>query len=81
MIVHILVKDNKVPAIKNTTLGKARVIKQRCRYLIALVVKNQSFYLSGRKKEGSTSLIIRRYFRIKFTNIYPFPKQMCPKPL
>jgi len=31
----------RVPAIKNANLGKGRVIKQECRYLIALIVKTK----------------------------------------
>jgi len=40
---HLLTKDNKVPTIKDVTLGRARVIKQKqgCRYLIVLVVKTK----------------------------------------
>jgi len=43
---HLLVKDNRVPAIKNATLGKARVIKQVPHSPSS---KNQSFRPSGGK--------------------------------
>jgi len=32
---HLLTKGNRIPAIKNVTLGRARIIKQGYRYLIA----------------------------------------------
>jgi len=52
----LLARDNKVPAIKDATLGRARVIKQGCRYLIALIAKIR---VSGRENsQESTSLII-----------------------
>jgi len=38
---HLLTKDNRVPIIKNGIFGKARVIKQGCRYLIALIVETK----------------------------------------
>jgi len=37
---HLLAKANKVSAIKDI-FGRARVIKQECRYLIALVAKTK----------------------------------------
>jgi len=37
----LLAEDNKVPAIKDAILGRARVIKQEYRYLIALVVRTR----------------------------------------
>jgi len=40
---YLLVKDNRISAIKNATLGKARIIKQGCKYLIALIVKSKVF--------------------------------------
>jgi hypothetical protein len=42
---HLLAKDNKVFVIKNATLGRARIIKQGRRYLIALVTKTRAFAL------------------------------------
>jgi len=55
---HLLTKDNRVPTIKNATLGKARVIKQGCRYLIALIVKTKVSALLEEKilKEALRSL-------------------------
>jgi len=38
---HLLAKNNKVPAIKNATFERARVIKHGCRYLIVLVTKTR----------------------------------------
>jgi len=38
---HLLSKKNKIPVIKDTILGRARIIKQACRYLIVRS-KNQS---------------------------------------
>jgi len=58
---HLLAKDNKVLAIKDATLARARVIKQRCRYLIALIVKTKVSNLWKKKPS-----------RIKFTNIIRF---------
>jgi len=40
-----LARGNKVPAIKDATLGRARVIKQGCRYLIVLIAKIKVFTL------------------------------------
>jgi len=55
---HLLTKDNRIPAIKNATLERARVIKQRCRYLIALIVKTKVSILLEEKtlKETLRSL-------------------------
>jgi len=36
---HLLAKDKKVTAIKDATLERTRVMKQRCRYFIALILK------------------------------------------
>jgi len=45
---HLLVKDNKVPAIKDATAERVRILKHECRYLTALVAKT-SFHASGRE--------------------------------
>jgi hypothetical protein len=42
---HKLAKDNIVSVIKDVTLGRARVIKQGSRYLIALVAKSRAYAL------------------------------------
>jgi len=42
--------NNKVSAIKDATLGRARIIKQGYRYFIALVVKTKvSIFLEEKK--------------------------------
>jgi hypothetical protein len=53
---HLLTKDNKVPAIKDATLGRTRVIKQESRYLIALVTKTRASTLLEILKEALRSL-------------------------
>jgi hypothetical protein len=55
---HLLAKDNKVPVIKDATLGRARVIKRGRRYLIALVTKTRASALLEKEilKEALRSL-------------------------
>jgi len=36
---HLLAKDDRAPIIRNATPGKAKIIKQGCKYLIALIVE------------------------------------------
>jgi len=55
---HLLINDDQVPTIRNATLGKARIIKQGCRYLIALIVETKVSVLLEEKilKEAFRSL-------------------------
>jgi hypothetical protein len=43
----MLAQDNKVSVIRDVTLGRARVIKQGSRYLIALVTTSRAHALLG----------------------------------
>jgi len=54
---HLLARDNKFPAIKDAILGRARVIKQGCRYLIALMKTKVSILLEEKKKAHYTTLL------------------------
>jgi hypothetical protein len=68
---HLLAKGNKVPVIKDATLGRAKVIKQRSMYLIALVTKTRASALLEKeilKEALSTALTLRCHTRVKFTS-------------
>jgi len=61
---HLLAKDNKVFAIKDVTLGRARA--SQCRYLIVVKIK-----LSTLLKQKAFKEVLRSLYddpRIKFTN-------------
>jgi len=54
---HLLIKTIKA-AIKDTTLGKARVIKQRCRYI------------SSSSKTKVSNLLEEKIFKEAFHSLY-----------
>jgi len=54
---YLLAKDNKILAIKDMTFGRARIIKQGCKYLIALIAKNRVFR-AFLKKNCQESLLL-----------------------
>jgi len=54
--------------MKYATLGRARVIKQGCKYFVALIAKTKVSIFLEKNSQESTSLTIRRYPKIKFIN-------------
>jgi hypothetical protein len=65
----LLVKNKEPPIIRDATLGRARVIKQGRRHIIALVTKTRASILTENYNfEGNITIIIRCYIGIKFTN-------------
>jgi len=53
---HLLAKDNKLFAIKDVTLGRAKVIIQECRYLIVVKTKFSTLLKQKAFKEVLRSL-------------------------